>query len=82
MPTTKANATAILSAISVSDLIQVSLRILRPAKKRKTGQESGYVSSATVIGHYISFLKHALDEKDRYLHLKGHYLVMDNTPYS
>jgi transposase len=51
-----------------------------PVKKRKAGQESGYVSSGTVTGHYISFLKDTLDEMDKYPQMKGHYLVMDNAP--
>ncbi|RCH94575.1 hypothetical protein CU098_009345 [Rhizopus stolonifer] len=49
----------------------------RPAKKRKA---EGYISSGTVTGHYISFLKMTLDEMDKHPHMKGHYVVMDNAP--
>lgn len=80
VPTTRAKTTTILGAISASGLIKVSLRVPSPVKKRKTGQESGHVSSGTVTGHYISFLKDTLDEMDQYPHMKGHYLIMDNAP--
>ncbi|CEG84025.1 hypothetical protein RMATCC62417_17881 [Rhizopus microsporus] len=78
VPTTRAKTTTILDAISASDLIKVNLRIPRPAKKRKAGQESRYVNNGTVTGNNISFLKDTLDEMDKYLHMKGHYLLMDN----
>lgn len=78
--TTRAKTTTILGAISASGLIKVSLRVPRPVKKRKTGQESGYVSSGTVTGHYISFLKDTLHEMDQYPHMKDHYLIMDSAP--
>ncbi|KAG1349283.1 hypothetical protein G6F62_003630 [Rhizopus arrhizus] len=80
VPTTKANATSILSAISATGLINVSLRVPKRIKKRKLGREIGGYSTGTVIGHYLSFLKATLDEMDRYPEMKGHYLVMDNTP--
>ncbi|KAL1931427.1 hypothetical protein VTP01DRAFT_9569 [Rhizomucor pusillus] len=76
VPTTRAKTTTILGAISASGLIKVSLRIPKPSKKRKAGQESGCLSTGTVTGHYISFLK----EMDKYPQVKGHYLVMDNAP--
>ncbi|CEG78890.1 hypothetical protein RMATCC62417_13426 [Rhizopus microsporus] len=60
VPTTRAKTMAILGAISASGLIK----------------ESGYVSSGTVTGHYISFLKDTLDEMDKYPHMEGHHLVM------
>jgi transposase len=76
-PTTRANTTSILGAISAAGLITVGVKKPRPAKKRKT---EGYVSSGTVTGHYISFLKMTLDEMDKHPHMKGHYIVMDNAP--
>ncbi|EIE91083.1 hypothetical protein RO3G_15794 [Rhizopus delemar RA 99-880] len=76
-PTTRANTTSILGAISAAVLITVGVKKLRPAKKRKA---DGYISSGTVIGHYVSFLKMTLDEMDQHPHMKGHYIVMDNVP--
>ncbi|KAL1927795.1 hypothetical protein VTP01DRAFT_3616 [Rhizomucor pusillus] len=67
-------------AWSKKGLIKVSLRIPKPSKKRKAGQESGYLSTGTVMGHYLSFLKDTLDEMDKYPQMKGHYLVMHNAP--
>ncbi|KAG1448905.1 hypothetical protein G6F46_011069 [Rhizopus delemar] len=58
-PTTRANTTSILGAISAAGLIAVGVKKPRPAKKRKA---EGYISSGTVTGHYISFLKTTLDE--------------------
>ncbi|KAL1931415.1 hypothetical protein VTP01DRAFT_9557 [Rhizomucor pusillus] len=80
VPTTRAKTTTIMGAISASGLINVSLRIPKPNKKRKGGQEAEYLSIGTVTGHYISFLKDTLDEMDKYPQMKGHYLVMDNSP--
>ncbi|KAG1130496.1 hypothetical protein G6F42_004120 [Rhizopus arrhizus] len=74
-PTTRANTVSILGAISASGLITVGVKKPRPAKKRKS---DGYISSGTVTGHYISFLKTTLDEMDKHPHMKGHYIVMDN----
>ncbi|KAG0975087.1 hypothetical protein G6F29_011780 [Rhizopus arrhizus] len=76
-PTTRANTTSILGAISASGLIAVGVKKPRPAKKRKA---DGYISSGTVTGHYISFLKTTLDGMDKHLHMKGHYIVMNNAP--
>ncbi|KAG0738552.1 hypothetical protein G6F57_002832 [Rhizopus arrhizus] len=76
-PTTRANTTSILGAISAAGLITVGVKKPRPVKKRKA---EGYISSGTVTGHYISFLKITLDEMDKYPHMKGHYIVMDNAP--
>ncbi|CEG75317.1 hypothetical protein RMATCC62417_10382 [Rhizopus microsporus] len=76
-PTTRANTTSILGAISAAGLITVGVKKPRPAKKRKA---EGYISTGTVTGHYISFLKMTLDEMDKYPHMKGHYIVMDNAP--
>ncbi|KAG1154888.1 hypothetical protein G6F36_014442 [Rhizopus arrhizus] len=76
-PTTRANTTSILSAISASDLITVSVKKSRPAKKRKA---YGYISSGAVTGHYISLLKMTLDEMDKCPHMKGHHIIMDNAP--
>lgn len=75
-PTTRANTTSILGVISASGLIAVGVKKPRSAKKRKA---EGYFSSGTVTGHYISFLKMTLDEMDKYPHMKGHYIVMNNT---
>ncbi|KAG1051646.1 hypothetical protein G6F43_006157 [Rhizopus delemar] len=58
-PTTRANTTSILGAISASGLITVGVKKPRPAKKRKA---DGYISSGIVTGHYISFLKMTVDE--------------------
>ncbi|KAG1144952.1 hypothetical protein G6F38_005988 [Rhizopus arrhizus] len=80
VPTTKANATSILGAISATGLINVSLRVPKRIKKRKLGRETGGYSTGTVIGHYLSFVKATLDEMDKYPEMKGHYLVMDNAP--
>ncbi|KAG1290885.1 hypothetical protein G6F60_008730 [Rhizopus arrhizus] len=41
---------------------------------------TGLIIIETVIGHYLSFLKATLDEMDKDLEMKGHYLVMDNAP--
>lgn len=80
MPTTRVKTTTILGAISAAGLIKVSVRIPKPNKKGKADQESEYISTGTVTGHYISLLKDTLDEMDNYPHMKGHYLVMDNAP--
>ncbi|KAL1927621.1 hypothetical protein VTP01DRAFT_3858 [Rhizomucor pusillus] len=82
VPTTRAKTTSILEAISASGLIKVSLRIPKanPNKKRKLDKEYEVLSTGTVTGHYISFLKETLDEMDKYPQMKGHYLVMDNAP--
>ncbi|KAL1935133.1 hypothetical protein VTP01DRAFT_4273, partial [Rhizomucor pusillus] len=72
VPTTRAKTTSILGAISASGLIKVSSRIPRPNKKRKADQESEILTTGTVTGHYISFLKETLDEMDKYPHMKGH----------
>ncbi|KAG1179640.1 hypothetical protein G6F71_000853 [Rhizopus microsporus] len=80
IPTTKANATSILGAISAAGLINVSLRVPKRIKKRKLGRETDGYSIGTVTGHYLSFLKATLDEMDKYPEMKGHYLVMDNAP--
>ncbi|OAD68052.1 Homeodomain-like DNA binding domain-containing transcription factor [Phycomyces blakesleeanus NRRL 1555(-)] len=63
MPTTKFNATSILGAISTTGLINASLRA---------------PNTETVTGHYLSFLKATLDERDKYPEMKGNYLAMDN----
>ncbi|KAL1926845.1 hypothetical protein VTP01DRAFT_5491 [Rhizomucor pusillus] len=80
VPTTRAKITSILGAISTSGLLKISLRIPRPNKKKKADQESEILTTGTVTGHYISFLKETLDEMDKYPHMEGHYLVMDNAP--
>ncbi|KAL1936110.1 hypothetical protein VTP01DRAFT_244 [Rhizomucor pusillus] len=73
--------TTILGAISASGLIKCSLRLPQPpAKKRKRGGHVDLISTGTVTGHYLSFLKATMDEMDKYPHMKGHYLVMDNAP--
>jgi hypothetical protein len=77
---TKAKATSILGAISATGLINVSLRVPKRIKKRKLGCETDGYSIGTVTGHYLSFLKATLDEMDKDLEMKGHYLVMDNAP--
>ncbi|OAD68644.1 hypothetical protein PHYBLDRAFT_63450 [Phycomyces blakesleeanus NRRL 1555(-)] len=45
----------------------------RPVKNRNF---DGYISSGTVIGHYISFLKSTLDEMYKNPHIKGGYIVI------
>ncbi|CAO3688188.1 unnamed protein product [Rhizopus microsporus] len=42
----------------------------------------GYISSGTVTGHYLSFLKMTLDEMDKHPQMKDHYIVMDNASHS
>ncbi|CEJ05609.1 hypothetical protein RMCBS344292_19547 [Rhizopus microsporus] len=76
-PTTRANTTSTLRVISAAGLVTVGVKKPRPAKKRKA---EGYISSGTVTGHYITFLKMTLDEMDKHPHMKGHYIVMDNAP--
>ena len=76
-PTTRANTTSILSAISTVGLITVGVKKARPAKKRKADR---YISSGTATGHYIFFLKMTLDEMDKHPHMKGYYITMDNAP--
>ncbi|OAD79094.1 hypothetical protein PHYBLDRAFT_58144 [Phycomyces blakesleeanus NRRL 1555(-)] len=73
----ESNTTSILGAISAAALITVGVRNPRLVKKRKA---EGYISSGTVTGHCISFLKITLDEMDKHPHMKGHYVVMDNAP--
>jgi hypothetical protein len=72
------NATSILHAISTTDLISASLRVLKCIKKKRLGRETDAYSTGTVTGHYLSFLKAVSDEKDKYPEMKEHYLVMDN----
>ncbi|KAG1490465.1 hypothetical protein G6F45_010876 [Rhizopus arrhizus] len=82
VPKTRATTTTILGAISAEDLIKYSLRLPQASsnKKRKRGDSAGHTSKGTVKGHYVSFLKATMDEMDQYLHMKGHYLVMNNAP--
>ncbi|KAG1448982.1 hypothetical protein G6F55_010385 [Rhizopus delemar] len=82
VPKTRATTTTILGAISAEGLIKCSLRLPQPPsnKKRKRGDGVGHMSKGTVTGHYISFLKATMDEMDRFPHMKGHFLVMDNAP--
>lgn len=80
VPTITANAISILGAISAAGLINVSLRVPKRTKKRKLGHETDAYSRGTVAGHYLSFLKATLDKMDKYLEMKGHYLVMYNAP--
>jgi transposase len=82
VPKTRATIMTILGAISAEGLIKCSLRLPQPPsnKKRKRGDGVGQISKGKVTGHYISFLKATMDEMDHYLHMKGHYLVMDNAP--
>ncbi|CEG67437.1 hypothetical protein RMATCC62417_03868 [Rhizopus microsporus] len=78
-PTTRANTTSILGAISAAGLFTVGVKKPKPAKKRKT---EGYVGSGTVTGHYLSFLKMTLDEMDKHPQTNGHYIVMDDASHS
>ena len=39
-----------------------------------------YHATGLLTGHYLSFLKATMDEMDKYEHMKGHYLLMDNDP--
>ncbi|KAG1323444.1 hypothetical protein G6F62_009658 [Rhizopus arrhizus] len=82
VPKTRATTTTILGAISAEGLIKCSLRLPQPPsnKKRKRGYGIGQMSKGTVMEHYISFLKATMDEMDRFPHMKGHYIVMDNAP--
>ncbi|KAG0735968.1 hypothetical protein G6F32_008590 [Rhizopus arrhizus] len=80
VPTTKANTTSILGAISANGLINVSLRVPKRIKKRKLGSDTNAYSTETVTGHYLTFLKVTLDEMDKYPEMKEHYLVMDKSP--
>ncbi|KAG1142243.1 hypothetical protein G6F37_008781 [Rhizopus arrhizus] len=75
--TTRANTTPILGDISDAGLIAISVRKPWPTKKKKVNE---YISSGTVVGHYISFLKMTLDKMDKHPYMKGHYIVMDNAP--
>lgn len=58
-------------------LITVGVKKSRPAKKRKM---EGYVSSGTVTGHYISFLKMTFDELDKHPHT--YHCYVDTPPSS
>ncbi|CEG82071.1 hypothetical protein RMATCC62417_16195 [Rhizopus microsporus] len=82
VPKTQATTTTILGTISAEGLIKCSLRLPQPPsnKKGKRGEDAGHVRKGTVTGHYVSFLKAAMDEMDQYPHMKGHCLVMDNAP--
>ncbi|CEG79839.1 hypothetical protein RMATCC62417_14255 [Rhizopus microsporus] len=83
VPKTRAQTATILGAISVADLVKCSLRLPQsPAnKKRKRGDDAVHTSKGIVTGHYINFLKAAMDGwMDQYSHMKGYYLVMDNAP--
>jgi hypothetical protein len=51
-----------LGAIFASSLITVDVRKPKSTNKRKA---EGYASPGAVIGHYISFLKIALDEMSK-----------------
>ncbi|KAG1041836.1 hypothetical protein G6F25_003635 [Rhizopus arrhizus] len=82
VPKTRATTTTILGAISAEGLIKCSLRLPQPPsnKKRKRGYGVGQMSKGTVMEHYISFLKATMNKMDRFPHMKGHYIVMDNAP--
>ncbi|CEG76488.1 hypothetical protein RMATCC62417_11382 [Rhizopus microsporus] len=75
-PTTRTNTTSILGAISAAGLVAVGVKKPRLVKRKA----DGYISSGTVTGHHISFLKMTLDEMDKYPHMKGRYIVMDSAP--
>ncbi|KAG1046675.1 hypothetical protein G6F43_010849 [Rhizopus delemar] len=81
VPKTKAKTTTILGANSASGLIKCGLRLPQVStRKQKRTNASEIISRGTVTGHYLSFLKATMDEMDKYQHMKGHYLVMDNAP--
>ncbi|CAO3697088.1 unnamed protein product [Rhizopus stolonifer] len=68
-PTTRANTTSILGAISASGLITVGVKKKpRSAKKRKA---DGYISSGTVTGHYINFLNGQISTYERSVYSYG-----------
>lgn len=88
-PTTRAQTTTILGAISPQGVINVKLR--RPfqasSKKRKLQNEATKASGSTakkitgtVTGHYFNFIASTLDVLDKHEQFKGFYLVMDNIP--
>ncbi|KAG1137106.1 hypothetical protein G6F37_011480 [Rhizopus arrhizus] len=55
--------------------------VTRPTTRANTTSILGAISTVgTLTSHYISFLKMALNEMDKYPHMKGHYIVMDNAP--
>lgn len=70
-PTTRAKTTTILGAISAAGIIRVCLRTPQTPKKRNLGQGEA-ITTGTVTGHYLSFVKATLDEMNQYPHMKGH----------
>ena len=75
--TTRTNTMSILGPFSTAGLIAIGARKPSPTKKKKV---NGYISSGTVAGHYINFLKMTLDKMDEHPYMKGHYIVMNNAP--
>jgi hypothetical protein len=78
IPTIKANTASILGAISVTSLINISLRALKRIKKGKLERIIDVYSTRTVTGHCLRFLKVTLDEMDRYPEMEGHCFVTKN----
>ncbi|KAL1928869.1 hypothetical protein VTP01DRAFT_2655 [Rhizomucor pusillus] len=78
-PSTRAQTTSILGAISAAGIIKISLRTPKPSKKRKT-KSNETIRTGTVAGHFLSFIKATMDEMDKYGHMRGQYLIMDNAP--
>ncbi|CEI89974.1 hypothetical protein RMCBS344292_04310 [Rhizopus microsporus] len=89
IPTTRAQTTTILGAISPHGIINVKVR--RPyqsaSKKRKlhtaSSKTSGFTvikTTGTVTGHYFNFIASTLDVLDMHERFKGFYIVMDNVP--
>ncbi|KAL1926834.1 hypothetical protein VTP01DRAFT_5480, partial [Rhizomucor pusillus] len=78
-PNTRAQTTSVLGAISAAGIIKVSFRTPKPSKKRKT-RSNKTITTGTVTGHFLSFIKATMDERDKHEHMKGYYLIMDNAP--
>ncbi|KAG1470009.1 hypothetical protein G6F56_002928 [Rhizopus delemar] len=67
---TKAASYTILEAISADGVVDIELRVATKPKQRKD----------TTTGHYLNFIRKALDEMDKTPFMSGFYIVMDNAP--
>lgn len=81
-PSGRAVFYTILGAISAKYVVSMELRNPqeRWLKRIKVPTKKKPSLKGTVTGHYLEFLAKTMVEMDKFLELKGHYIVMDNEP--
>ncbi|OAD74808.1 hypothetical protein PHYBLDRAFT_144167 [Phycomyces blakesleeanus NRRL 1555(-)] len=76
-PTTRFHPLTIFGAMLAKGLIYISLRNPKFCKQFSSA-ESG--SKGTVARHFFMFVKAVFDKIDKYVNMKGNFLVIDNAP--